>query len=91
MNYSFSLSNQFEQLTRSIYPLFYFAQQQIQPTTILVSSPESCLASENKNEPLPKMLASQSTIDERSGSPDPRTRVRKEGKAIKKEGGKKKD
>jgi hypothetical protein len=91
MNYSFSLSNQFEQLAQSLYPLFYFSQQQIQPTTILISSPDSYLASEKKNELLPKVLASQTTIDERSRSPDPRTRARKEGKPIKKEGAKKKD
>lgn len=91
MNYTFSCCNQFNPLGNHFFQLFCLSQQYVQPTTIIVANSQPQESTESKVDSFPKMLPTQTSICERSLSPEPKQRTKKETKPVRKELTRKKD
>ncbi len=91
MQYTYSLCEPFNPIGNHFFPFYCFSQQQVQPTTILISNSEFSHEPEKESETPPKLIRSQTTLGERSTSPEAKKKAKKVGKLIKKESTMKKD
>jgi hypothetical protein len=84
MQYTYSLCEPFNPIGNHFFPFYCFSQQQVQPTTILISNSEFSHEPEKESETSPKLIRSQTTLGERSASPRSQKEGQKGGKIDKK-------
>jgi len=91
MSFIYSFYPSYDQVVPNFYSLFPTQQQQLQPTTIIVSNFPSCSEAVGKTKYLDQVLQTQASSLDQLSSSEPKQSVKVEKKLIKKECSRKKD